>query len=141
MNDDRRLVEMIDEHSKPKPMSRGQQVAFRIAVEERLERPSAMPWRAGLALAATAAMAAAIWLSSGPSPVNAPVEVVREEVPAAAPERVPQAPSDDALAPETEDETYLAFADPDEALELTDASEYLPDDYFVLAGLVDELEG
>ena len=141
MNDDRRLVELIGDHSKPKPMSRAEQVAFRVAVEERLERPSAPPWRAGLALAATAAMAAAIWLASGPSPANTPVEVVREEVPARAPERVPQAPRPDAVAPEAEDDPYLAFADPDEALELTDASEYLPDDYFVLAGLVDELEG
>ena len=141
MNDDRRLVELIDEHSQPKPMSRSQQVAFRVAVEDRLERPGAMPWRAGLALAATAAIAAAIWLANGPSPADAPVEVVREEVPAVAPERVPQPPSDDAVAPETEDDTYLAFADPDEALELSDASEYLPDDYFVLAGLVEDLEG
>jgi hypothetical protein len=143
MSDDRHLLELIDEHSQPKPMSRAQQVAFRHAVEERLERRSAMPWRTGLALAATAAMAAAIWLASGPSPANAPVEVVREQVPAAPLENGrAQEATEIARGPEveeTKEARFLAsFADPDEALEIDD--DYLPDDYMVLASMVDELD-
>ena len=136
MSDDRRLVELIDKHSQPKPMSRGEQVAFRVAVEERLEQPSPLRWRAGLALAATAAIAAAIWLGSGPSPANAPVEIAREAVPAAPPETVAAAPEVDDM----EEAPFLAsFADPDEALEVDD-DDSLPDDYMVLASMVDELD-
>ena len=142
MSDDRRLAELFGTALEPKPMDARARAAFRRAVERRLEArdESRLPWRSALVFATSAAVAAALWLSLRSSAPSEPVEIARETAPVSAPVR--EEPVTETLEDRSETPVLAAFADPDELLDEADGSEqYLPDDYFVLANLVDELEG
>jgi len=110
--EDRQLIERIDAAFRPAAMSAARRVAFRAALDERIERRNpARRWLAP-ALATTAAAAAALWFSQ--------------------PE--PAAPS---LAAAESSELY-AFIDPDAVSgELSESPSYLPDDYLALALLIE----
>lgn len=124
--EDRRLIDAISGNLRPQPMDATRRAVFRRKLEERIERRAHAPWLAGLALAATAAAAAVLWISwlamsqaPGPEPVEvaAPVESATQD------EEVP---------------VLHAFVEPEAyGDENSEPQGYLPDDYLVLASLLD----
>jgi hypothetical protein len=113
---DRALVDAIRADFQPEPLSPARAAAMRMDLERRLER-RALARRFAAPVLATAALAAALWLT----------------LPAAAP--TPSATDTPATGAELD-----AYLDPDAfASELADDEDYLPADYQLLALLVDDL--
>jgi hypothetical protein len=109
--DERRWIDALGEAFRPEPMERARASAFRRALEERIERRRRR-MRVGAPLLALASGAAALWLYvAAPAPVAEPVAGA----------------------------SLYAFADPDSAsADLAPPEGYLPDDYRLLASLIDE---
>jgi hypothetical protein len=113
MNDDRWLERVRDEF-RPEPMSPERAVAFRRALDERIERSAGARRLALPAFAAAAAAAAALWLAW---PVTSPTQ------------------QDTSVASAALD----SFVDPDQsASELAERPDYLPADYQGLALLLED---
>jgi len=109
--EDRRWVDALGEAFRPEPMDLGRARAFQRQLDARLQRRRRLILAAGPALA-LATGAAALWL------------YVRAQPPAVA---EPAAPA------------LYAFADPDAvAADLVEPEAYLPDDYQVLASLLED---
>jgi hypothetical protein len=89
--------------------------------------------------AVSAAAALVVWLGTSPLPTEPPAEIAREET-------ISPATSVTAFTAEEEEDAdvalLVAYSDPDEITEeVVEPADYLPDDYFVLASLVEELDG
>lgn len=111
--DERRWLDALGEAFRPEPLDRARESAFRRALAERMERRRRRI-RVGAPLLALASSAAALWLY-----VAAPATVAEPSATAAA--------------------SLYAFADPDSAFaDLAPAEGYLPDDYRMLASLIDD---
>jgi len=108
-DDERELYETIRRSFRPEPMDAARQAVFRRRVEEGLARRP-RPLRVALPALATAAAAAALWFASPTTPEP---------------------------AMSSQEPALYAFVDPDDASDRAD--DYLPEDYIVLAGLL-ELE-
>jgi len=115
--EDRRLIETIAQDYRPEPMDATRQAVFRRRLEERLAGRARFPWRAALAVAATAA-AAVLWFTlphGGQPDVSRNASAERAEAP-----------------------LLFAFVDPDgDDPERLQPKEFLPDDYAVLANVLD----
>lgn len=112
---DRRMIRAIDAALRPPAFDRARELAFARALAQRLERrASVRRWTAPV-LATAAAALAALWLG-WPSA------------------RAPQLEQETAL----EDAALYAFIDPDAESAEGETPTYLPDDYRLLAQLVDD---
>ena len=116
--EDRDLIDAIEAGLRTAPMDPVRAARFRRAVEERLERPRER-WRAGFAVTlATAAAAAALWMTipDAPSPVA----------------------TDVAVESETDEVSPLLYAEagPEAYGESLAPEDYLPEDYLALASVL-----
>jgi hypothetical protein len=112
---DRRLIRAIDAAFRPPAADRAAELAFARRLEERRARRERVRRVALPALASAAAACAALWLS-WPSARAPQVEV----------------------ASAVEDASLYAFIDPDAAAVEGESPSYLPEEYELLAQLVDD---
>lgn len=115
---DQRLIETMRESYAPAAMDPSRQAAFRRRLAARLERRARLPWRAAFAVTASAAAAAALWLTI---------------LPGGQPRQTQLTTAQQAEAP-----LLYAFVDPvDYGDNGVQPADFLPNDYVALANALD----